>query len=183
MVTVKHNEYGCSDTPVEVTIQEYIPISFRVDNTYINEYTINASGGEPGYEYSMNSMDDFGSDNVFHIRKTGDYTFYVKDQRGCVEEITMFIEFLDIEIPDFFTPEGDGINDTWYPINIEPYPNITVQIFDRYQRLIGSYKGLQHSWDGNYKGKPLPSGDYWYFIRLNENADNREYKGNFSLVR
>ncbi len=183
IVTVKHNEYGCSDTPVEVMIQEYIPITFQVENTYINEYTINAAGGEPGYEYSMNSINDFGSDNVFQIRKTGDYTFYVKDQRGCIAEITMFIEFLDIEIPNFFTPEGDGINDTWYPINIEPYPNITVKIFDRYQRLIGNYKGLHSSWDGNYKGKPLPSGDYWYFIRLNESADNREYRGNFSLVR
>ena len=150
IVTVKHNEYGCSDTPVEVNIQEYIPISFQVENTYINEYTINATGGEPGYEYSMNSIDDFGMDNVFQIRKTGNYTFYVRDQRGCIEEITMFIEFLDIEIPNFFTPQGDGHhNDTWYPINIEPYPNITVKIFDRYQRLIESYKGLHNSWDGN----------------------------------
>ncbi|MCK5638182.1 MAG: T9SS type B sorting domain-containing protein [Flavobacteriaceae bacterium] len=182
-VTVKHNEYGCSDEPVEVTVAEYVPISFEVQNTYINEYTIQASGGEPAYEYSMNSIDDFSSDNVFYIKRDGDYTFYVKDQRGCIAEITMFIEFLDIEIPDFFTPEGDGINDTWYPINIQPYPNISVKIFDRYQRLIASYKGLQYSWDGNYKGKALPSGDYWYFITLNEQSDNREYKGNFSLVR
>ena len=183
LVTVKHNQFGCGDEPIEVIVAEYIPISFTVENTYINEYTINASGGEPEYEYSMNSIDDFSANNVFKIRKTGDYIFYVKDQRGCIEEITMFIEFLDIEVPDFFTPEGDGINDTWYPINIEPYPNITVKIFDRYQRLIGNYRGLYNSWDGNYKGKPLPSGDYWYFIKLNDKSDNREYKGNFSLVR
>jgi len=58
-----------------------------------------------------------------------------------------------------------------------------VKIFDRYQRLIATYKGNQYSWDGSYKGKPLPSGDYWYIIRLNDAIDNREYKGNFTLIR
>lgn len=186
MVSVSHKEYGCTDAPVEVQIEEYTPISFNVIETNINEYTIVASGGIPDYEYSIDSDDDFGSNNILDlktIRETRDYVFYVKDQRGCVEEKTVFLEFLDIEIPDFFTPQGDGINDTWYPINIEIYPKITVKIFDRYQRLIASYEGNTRSWDGNYKSKPLPSGDYWYVVRLNESSDNREFKGNFSLVR
>ena len=182
-VTVKHNDYGCSDEPVKVTIENYTPITFTINNTFINEYTVIASGGLPGYEYSFDSPDDFSTDNVLYISTSRDYTFYVRDEKGCVIEQTVFLEFLDIEIPDFFTPEGDGINDTWYPINIEIYPDITVKIFDRYQRMINSYKGNRSSWDGNYNGKPLPSGDYWYVIRLNYAADNREYKGNFTLIR
>ncbi|MEN8124533.1 MAG: T9SS type B sorting domain-containing protein [Bacteroidota bacterium] len=182
-VTVKHNDYGCSDEPVIVNVENYSPITFTIENTFINEYTVIASGGLPGYEYSFDSPDDFSDNNVLHIRNSRDYTFYVRDEKGCVVEQTVFLEFLDIEIPDFFTPEGDGINDTWYPINIQAYPNITVKVFDRYQRLIGSYKGIHSSWDGNYDGKPLPSGDYWYVIKLNYQADNREYKGNFSLIR
>jgi gliding motility-associated-like protein/uncharacterized repeat protein (TIGR01451 family) len=182
-VTVKHNQYGCTDTPVVLEIAEYVPISFYIEETGINEYTVIASGGEPGYEYSFDSPDDYSDNNVLNIRATRNYTFYVRDARGCVEEQTAFLEFLDIEIPDFFTPEGDGINDTWYPINIEIYPKITVKIFDRYQRLIGSYSGNRSSWDGNYKGKPLPSGDYWYIVKLNDSSDRREFKGNFTLVR
>ena len=185
-VTVEHKEYGCGAEPVEVNVEKYEPISFEVIETNINEYTVVASGGSPDYEYSLDSNDDFGSNNVLDLtqtRETRDYTFAVRDQRGCVLEQTVFIEFLDIVIPDFFTPQGDGINDTWYPINIEIYPKITVDIFDRYQRLLASYEGNTHSWDGYYKGSPLPSGDYWYIVRLNESSDNRVFKGNFSLVR
>ena len=182
-VTVKHNDYGCKDEPVMVVVENYTPITFIVENTFVNEYTVYASGGLPGYEYSFDSHDNFGSNNVLLIRDSRNYTFYVKDEKGCVVEQTLFLEFLDIEIPDFFTPQDDGINDTWYPINIEIYPNITVKIFDRYQRLIASYEGNQYSWDGNYNSKPLPSGDYWYIIKLNYTANNREYKGNFTLIR
>ncbi len=186
LVSVTHKDYGCTDVPVEVVIEQYTPIVFDIVETNINEYTVVASGGRPEYEYSLDSDDDYGSNNILDLkttRETRDYTFYVRDQRGCIQEKTVFLEFLDIEIPDFFTPQGDGINDTWYPINIEIYPQITVKIFDRYQRLIASYDGNTKSWDGNYKSKALPSGDYWYIVRLNESSDNREFKGNFSLVR
>lgn len=182
-VTVTHNDYGCTDDPVVLEVEEYTPIVFNIVNTDMNSYEVVASGGKSGYEYSIDSNDDFGSTNTLEIRESRDYLFFVRDAKGCVTEQTQYLEFLDIEIPDFFTPEGDGINDTWYPINIAIYPNITVSVFDRYQRIIGTYKGTQYSWDGNYKSKPLPSGDYWYVIKLNESSDNREFKGNFTLIR
>ncbi len=103
---------------------------------------------------------------------------------GCTAEpITIEAKISCLQIPNFFTPDGDGINDTWYPKGIVDYPNISVQIFDRYQRLIEGYQGNQHSWDGSYKGKRLPSGDYWYIIKLNDPNDNREFKGNVTLYR
>lgn len=103
---------------------------------------------------------------------------------GCTSDpITLQVDLSCFGIPNFFTPDGDGINDTWYPKGVEDFPNITVKIFDRYQRLIVNYNGSQHSWDGSYNGKLLPSGDYWYIIKLNEPDDNREFKGNFTLYR
>jgi gliding motility-associated-like protein len=182
-VTVRHNDYGCIDDPVVVFVEEYNKIEFTIENTAVNEYTVIATGGIPPYEYSFDNPGNYSANNVLRIRKSKDYTFYVKDSKGCVEQQTVFLEFLDIEIPDFFTPQGDGINDYWYPINIEPYPNISVKIFDRYQRLVAEFKGNTRAWDGNYDKKALPSGDYWYIIKLNENSDNREFKGHFSLIR
>ncbi len=192
-VTVVNTVNGCSADPITVTVEEYIPVSFEVVQQLnsLTEYIVNAIDGVPEYEYAMIKTiqgtiptvedDDFSSNNVFTINGAGFYAFFVRDAKGCiVEEI---IEFKDIEIPNFFTPDGDGINDTWYPRNIELYPNLTVDIFDRYQRLIVSYKGNQSSWDGYYKNKLLPSGDYWYYIRLNEPTDDREFKGNFTLYR
>ena len=193
-VTVLNTTNGCSAEPIVVTVEAYTPVSFEVEQKVgsLRDYEVIATDGAPAYEYAMIKItpnnpnpipgdDDFTTNNTFTIGGAGFYAFYVRDSKGCiVEEI---IEFKDIEIPNFFTPDGDGINDTWYPRNIELYPNITVDIFDRYQRLLLSFKGNQSSWDGYYKNKLLPSGDYWYLVRLNEPSDNREFKGNFTLYR
>lgn len=193
-VTVVNTNTGCSAEPVTVQVEAYTPMSIDVVNSPNNmtEYTVNASFGKPDYQYAMlkNSQEDvspevsdgdFGANNVFTVSGAGFYTFYVKDSNGCIE--MEIVEVKDIEIPNFFTPNGDGTNETWYPRNIQLYPNITVKIFDRYQRLITSMQGNQSSWDGVYKGKLLPSGDYWYIVQLNNSQDNREFKGNFTLLR
>lgn len=192
-VRVRNTSTGCTDEPVVVNVEAYTPVSLDIQNTSsLVEYVVNASNGEPEYQYAMLkntdkfispdvSDSDFGPNNIFTVNGAGFYTFYVKDNKGCI--VSEIIEVKDIEIPNFFTPDGDGINDTWYPRNIEIYPNITVKIFDRYQRLIASYEGIQKSWNGSYKGKLLPSGDYWYIIKLNAPNDEREFKGNVTLYR
>ncbi|MGB5463381.1 MAG: T9SS type B sorting domain-containing protein [Aureibaculum sp.] len=182
-ITVEHMPTGCTDEPVTVTVEAYQPITFELIESGLNEYTIMAIGGKPQYEYAMNDENDLSSTNVFNILSSGNYTFYVQDTKGCVVQQTLYIEFLELEIPNFFTPDGDGNNDTWYPRNITFYPNISVAIFDRYQRLIVNYQGNQFAWDGTYKNKLLPSGDYWYIVKINDKNDNREFKGNFTLYR
>ena len=193
-VRVVQNSTGCSAEPVILTIEQYIPVTFEVENNGISlvEYVVNATDGVPEYQYALlrNTQDDvsptvgdddFGSSNVLVVSGAGFYTFYVKDTKGCIVE--KIVEIEDVEIPNFFTPNDDSYNDTWHPRNIELYPDITVIIFDRYQRLITSLKGNQASWDGSYNNKLLPSGDYWYIIRLNHPNDNREFKGNITLYR
>jgi len=192
-VTVRNTTSGCTSEPITVSVESYTPISFEVvEGNIIREYVVNASYGRPDYEYAMIKVpqdnptpvpeeSDFSSSNVFRITGSGFYAFFVRDTNGCiVEEI---IEFKDIEIPNFFTPDGDGINDEWYPRNIDIYPDISVSIFDRYQRLLVKYKGNQKSWNGRYKNKLLPSGDYWYIVKLNDPNDDRVFKGNFTLYR
>ena len=193
-VRVRNTVNGCVEEPVIVNVQNYTPVTFDVDNngSSLAEYIVTAQNGEPDYLYAMlkNIQDDvspevsegdFVSGNIFTVSGAGFYTFYVKDSRGCiVEEI---IEVKDVEIPNFFTPNGDTYNDTWYPRNIDLYPNISVMIFDRYQRLLRTFEGNTESWDGTYNNKLLPSGDYWYVIKLNNPEDMREFKGNVTLYR
>ena len=193
-VRVRNTVNGCVEEPVIVNVQNYTPVTFEVDNngSSLAEYIVTAQNGEPDYLYAMLkniqedvspevSEGDFVSGNIFTVSGAGFYTFYVKDSRGCiVEEI---IEVKDVEIPNFFTPNGDTYNDTWYPRNIDLYPNISVMIFDRYQRLLRTFEGNTESWDGTYNNKLLPSGDYWYVIKLNNPEDMREFKGNVTLYR
>ncbi|MFI5138888.1 MAG: gliding motility-associated C-terminal domain-containing protein [Sphingobacteriales bacterium] len=69
-------------------------------------------------------------------------------------------------IVNTFTPNGDGINDTWDIPSLAAYPGCTVNIFNRYGTLVYNSSGYAKAWDGNYDGKPLPVGTYYYLIDL-----------------
>lgn len=84
----------------------------------------------------------------------------------------------DYVIPNFFTPNGDGYNDTWEITGLENQ-NYSIYIFDRYGKLLKTL-GKNGSWNGDFNGSPLPSSDYWFQLIL-ENGIIK--KGNFSLKR
>ena len=105
------------------------------------------------------------------------------DQNGCEAIASIYIEFIDIELPNFFTPNGDNANDFWRPRNIDQFPDILIKIYDRYGRVVANISTDHRGWDGKYNEKELPSGDYWYVVRLNGENDDREFVGHFTLYR
>jgi len=118
---------------------------------------------------------------------------YVEDSKGelkeenggkeaCGHSVFMYKEFMDVVIPNYFTPNGDGQYDTWAPLNLASYPNAETVIYDRYGRKIATLSNKEE-WDGTYGGEALPTGDYWFILRLNEPDDNRTFKGHFTLYR
>jgi gliding motility-associated-like protein len=147
----------------------------------LNEIVATTTGGSPSYKYTLNG-EDFGGQNTFIFYKSGDYTVTVTDSNGCVATATRYFEFVDIKIPNVFTPNGDGDNDGWTPTNTINYPDLIFHVFDRYGRKVGSYREGQ-SWDGKYNGKELPTGDYWYVLKLRNEQDSREFVGHFTLYR
>lgn len=180
MLTIAHDN-GCTRTfPFEV--EAFEPLTISLEQLSLNEITATALGGREGYTYYFNSIDN-GNDNTFYIRETGTYTVTVVDENGCEASATIFMEFIDIEIPTFFTPDGDGQNDLWIPRNIEQFPNFFMNIYDRYGRVVFRLQDNDAGWDGFYKENTLPTGDYWYVIKLNGEDDNREFVGHFTLFR
>jgi len=105
----------------------------------------------------------------------------VVDSNGCEVMQSTSMNLLEITIPDFFTPNFDGENDFWAPRNTVLFPDIETYIFDRYGREI-QVLGPVDAWDGEYDSKPMPSGDYWYIVRLNDGS-GREFVGHFTLYR
>ncbi len=75
-------------------------------------------------------------------------------------------------IPNNFTPNGDGVNDTWDIKYIDSYPGCTVDIFNRYGSHLFTSIGYAKAWDGTYNGAPLPVGTYYYVINP-KNGRNR----------
>jgi len=73
-----------------------------------------------------------------------------------------------ILIPNVFSPNGDGINDTWIINFLANYPNCKVEVFNRGGSQIFVSTGYPKPWDGNYKDKPVPIGMYYYVIDLRD---------------
>ena len=67
-------------------------------------------------------------------------------------------------IPNAFSPNGDGINDTWIIDYLNSYPGVTVQVFNRYGQAVYRSVGYSRPWDGTYNNQPLPVGTYYYVI-------------------
>ncbi len=179
-ITIVH-AYGCMNT-IDFEVEDYEPLVLTLEQLGLNEITANAEGGREGYTYYFNDKDN-GEDNTFYIKRTGTYTVRVVDENGCESIETIDMEFIDIEIPNYFTPNGDGNNDKWMPKNIEQFPNIFISIFDRYGRKVYQIIDNEDGWNGLYEDADLPTGDYWYKIKLNGEDDKREFIGHFTLYR
>jgi gliding motility-associated-like protein len=105
----------------------------------------------------------------------GKQTIWVRvDNNGCLSSDTINIEpCLISTIPNAFTPNNDGDNDTWRIRYIEGRANVTVEIFDRWgRRVFQSKHGLPNGgWDGTFNGRNLPMDSYYYIINMNDGSD------------
>ncbi|MBZ4035740.1 T9SS type B sorting domain-containing protein [Flavobacterium sp. 17A] len=148
----------------------------------INVLQVKAFGGIAPYEYSFNG-EAFSSSNTYRIYKTGDYPVTVRDKNGCEATIIVHGIFYDFCMPNYFTPNGSGSNTTIGPdCGALAYKELTFDIYDRYGRVVAKYH-VGQKWDGKYNGNELPTGDYWYVLKLNDPKDPREFVGHFTLYR
>jgi len=84
-------------------------------------------------------------------------------------------------IPNTFTPNGDGVNDTWRLDELSAKPNCLVTIFNRLGSVVYRSVGYAKAWDGNRNGKPLPTGAYYYLINPKDGTGN--YSGSVTIIR
>ncbi len=174
------NDSNCSKTKTFTvtpsgiaTINDIIINDFSENNTITVDYT-----GISTYVFSLDGT-NYQSSPTFTNLIEGAYTVYAKDTKDCgVVTATFYI----LDYPKFFTPNGDGINDFWSIKNLNQrnLQNGTIEIFDRYGKLIHQINTRNQVWDGTFNGINLPSSDYWFQMKL---ADGKIIKGHFSLKR
>lgn len=180
-ITARHTN-GCEKTTIQFEVIGFTPLALTLSDGGLNEIVATATGGAGNYQYSFDGGNTFSSNNKLIYYKSGDYTVIVRDANGCEATATRYFEFIDIEIPNVFTPNGDGNNDTWTPTNTINYKDLTINIFDRYGRKVATLREGQ-GWDGKYNSLELPTGDYWYVLKLRNVQDDREFVGHFTLMR
>jgi len=86
----------------------------------------------------------------------------------------------ELDIPNAFTPNGDGINDFWSINGISEYPSCIVQIFTRYGHRVFYSNGYKWPWDGTYKGEPCLAGVYFYIIN---HGNGKKVSGSVLITR
>ena len=180
---VTNNTTGCSNT-VTVTVSPSEPaiVSYDVsydfsDNQFI---TVTATGQGNNFEYQLNNG-PYQNSNVFEHVQSGIHSINVRDKNGCGITPT---QALVINYPKFFTPNGDGYNDTWNIFDLSNQPSAIIVIYDRYGKIIKQIKPSNYGWDGTYNGRLMPSGDYWFTVSYkNEKQVAKEFKSHFSMLR
>lgn len=113
----------------------------------------------------------------------GEHTLTMTNAYGCKSTRSFEVLPVPLEPMVFCSPNEDGNFDNWKVKGIDFYPEATVQIYDRYHRLLATLQGEAsvQGWDGNYNGHPMPMDDYWYVIMIPETK--QQISGHFVLKR
>ena len=128
----------------------------------------------PDTTYSTYLWSTGSTEPSIEVDEAGIYSLTITNEYGCKStdeiEVTM-----DIGIPNFFTPNADGYNDTWQIPFLDSEPDAEIWIYDRFGNLIISYKAGEDEWNGTLNSKLLPVGTYWYIIKAP--GIKKPYKG------
>lgn len=180
-VTVQRS-YGdrfCEGTTSTDVIPSAAPsmLEVSIDDWTDDENVITVlAQGTGDYEYSIDGV-TYQDDNHFYDLETGIYQIYVRDKNGCgskTDEVAL------LHYPNYFTPNGDGHHERWRIQFSFKEPDLRIDIYDRYGKLLVTFGPNYEGWDGTFNGRPLPSTDYWFVVTR---QDGRLHRGHFSLIR
>lgn len=142
------------------------------ENAIAIEYT-----GISEYEFSIDGI--YYQDNPQFLNiPPGNYFAYAREKNGC--GISNPFSFTILDYPRYFTPNGDGYNDTWTIKNLDLLAPATITIFDRFGKLLKQFNSSNLNWNGTLNGHLLPADDYWFNLIF---EDGKNIKGHFSLKR
>ncbi len=139
------------------------------------ELNVSVTGNIVSYQWEPSTGLNNASikDPVASPSSTTVYTLVVTDDNKCEATDSMKITVSGgtsiISVPNAFSPNGDGVNDTWIITNLSSFPGATVEVFNRYGQLVFHSENNNKVWDGTFNDKPLPLATYYYVIDLKNN--------------
>ena len=181
------DDAGCQAADsVRVTVVALPIVNLGADTVLCNEASLVLSGGDEGVSYHWSTGENTQQITVYAGRQV--IWVSVTSEDGCTGSDT--IEILDCStealfenIPNVFTPNGDNYNDTWYFDEAAGFPEMVVEIYDRWGKLVWrSERGYPEPWDGrSLNGHEMPVDSYYYVIELNNGDD--QIVGTVTIVK
>jgi gliding motility-associated-like protein len=177
----------CESERVEVVANVY-PEPLAIANTDLSEIDagesvlLTGSGGD-SYKWSPTNGLATPASKITVARPdaTTRYTLTVTNKEGCSDTTSVVVMVRkSLVIPNAFSPNGDGVNDTWSILNIEYFQDSKVEVYSRWGNLVYERINYQNDWDGTYRGAALPSGAYLYVIQVPGKA---KHAGYLNIVR
>ena len=143
--------------------------------------SVSVTGGSGSYEYQLDGGDWQLSSVFEYVIGCEEHTFKVRDVIDICNtqpEATLTI----LEFPKFFTPNGDGYNDTWNIKCLRDDASASVTIFDRLGKLLFQFSPNRSAWNGTFNGMMLPGTDYWFVVTyLKSDGVQTQFRSHFSL--
>ncbi|MBU1371897.1 MAG: gliding motility-associated C-terminal domain-containing protein [Bacteroidetes bacterium] len=196
--TLKYTAEPCSGSAntIEIKVLKKPIANFEIDPTPDQLYSapiqfnfVNSSKNATGYLWNFGDGETSTAVNPSHTyTKSGRYVIsLVSYNQQCADTLTLpvlkILEEGDVLVPNAFTPNGDGNNDQFNVLiaNLKTYH---IDIFNRYGSIVFSSDRIIDSWDGTYKGKPMPVGVYYFIISAVDLTGNKIFKKNsVTLIR
>jgi gliding motility-associated-like protein len=186
--SVRKNVKVNEPTPLDLEVTgQNIPCSDATEGLAI----VRPIGGTPpfryyGFGYAGESMAE-QNENVFKL-KEGVYAVFVVDINRCQlgRDVTISKTWQPcaVYVPSAFSPNGDGINDTFKAHVLDGVSDYRLAVFGRWGQVLFETRNTESTWDGKVNGVLLPAGSYIYSITYNDhNNQPMKQQGNLTLLR
>lgn len=173
---------GCSSTSNLVYVTYHPQLG---DVTIVGDLTGLFATTAPNYQWYQNGSAIGGAtDSSFTPDAAGTYYVEVIDPYGCQNEISNSIEIIldtiavitQEDVPQGFSPNGDGINDRFEVIGITDYPQSSLVLMNRWGSQVYAKAPYDNSFNGlSDQGKELPDGTYFYVLKLGDGTEFSDY--------
>ena len=181
MVLDASGQYATTEASLVKSSEISIEIEYQNQTcTQPASITINSvEGGTPPLTVFVNNTE--GTSKA----RAGNNTIRVVDNSGC--RMTTKVKLLDLcfDVYTGISPNGDGLNDVWEIEELEDFPDVFIQIRNRYGQVVYQSEGAYTPWDGTSRfNSDLPSGSYFYQIYpLGKSNPDDVLEGVISLIR
>jgi gliding motility-associated-like protein len=129
--------------------------------------------------FEVNALDPFATDSIRYVKVKVSTEFMCEAVDSII--LARCTPPSDDIVPTAFTPNGDKKNDYWEVPYLEFYPDATVDVYDRWGRVVFHSKGYSSKWDGKFEGKNQPMDNYFYIIQLDPKA--KPISGKIMIIR